>query len=180
MAISPAFPSILWPSLLMLLVANGLTFCFIEKSRWFVIFLFLSSSSSFFFFFFFFGHTCDMWKFPGQGLNPRSSCDLCHSCGNAGSLTHCAGPGIIPTPLQRQCWILNLLHCGSSVSASYPVHSLISWMSGLHITTSISSLFFCSLALYNGLFLAPASPELPIPFSNCWWVAFILGYTVTP
>ena len=32
----------------------------------------------FFFFFFFFGHTCSMWKFLGQGLNP------CHSSDNIG------------------------------------------------------------------------------------------------
>ena len=35
------------------------------------------------------GHTCSMWKFLGQGWNPRCSCDLRHSCGNAGSLTCC-------------------------------------------------------------------------------------------
>ena len=31
---------------------------------------------------FFFGCICDMWKFPGQGLN------RCHSSDNTGSLTH--------------------------------------------------------------------------------------------
>ena len=63
----------------------------------------------------FFGCTRGIWKFPGQGLNPSHSCDLCHSWGNAGSLTHCARPGIKPLPqqrpksLQRQHHILNLL-----------------------------------------------------------------------
>ena len=28
-------------------------------------------------------------KDPGQGFNTHCSCNLCHSCGNAGSLTHC-------------------------------------------------------------------------------------------
>lgn len=47
-------------------------------------------------FFFFFSCTHGMCKFPGQGLNRSQSCDLHHSYGNAGSLTHCAGPGIEP------------------------------------------------------------------------------------
>ena len=33
--------------------------------------------------FVFYGHTCGIWKFPGQGLNPSHSWDLCRSCGNA-------------------------------------------------------------------------------------------------
>ena len=40
------------------------------------------------------GCTHDMWKFPGQGLNPS------HSCNNGGSLTHYLGPRIEPEPLQ--------------------------------------------------------------------------------
>ena len=28
----------------------------------------------------------------GQGSNPSCSCDPCHSCGKARSLTHCTGP----------------------------------------------------------------------------------------
>ena len=36
---------------------------------------------------FFLGHTCGIWKFPGQGLNPSCSCDLCCSCSNARSFT---------------------------------------------------------------------------------------------
>ena len=54
------------------------------------------SSLQFFgvFLFFFFRHTYDIWKFPGQGSNPRHICNLCHSCGNSGSLTNCARLGI--------------------------------------------------------------------------------------
>ena len=33
---------------------------------------------------------------PGQGSDPSYSCNLSHSCGNAGSLTHCAGLGMEP------------------------------------------------------------------------------------
>ena len=66
--------------------------------------------------FFSFGHTHGIWKFPGQEWNPSHSCDLCHSCSNAKSLTHCARPGIEPTPPQIQHWILNLLgHSGNSL-----------------------------------------------------------------
>ena len=36
----------------------------------------------YFLFFFFNGHTCGIWKFPGQGLN-LLSCNLHCSCGNA-------------------------------------------------------------------------------------------------
>ena len=75
------------------------------------------------FFFFFFGHTHGIWKFPGQGSNPSLHFNLCHGCGNARSLTHCAGPRIKPEPqqqlepLQRRQWILNpRCHCGNAGS----------------------------------------------------------------
>ena len=51
------------------------------------------------FFFFFFGCTHSMWKFPGQDLNPSRSCNLCHCCGNARSLTHCATVGTPQHPV---------------------------------------------------------------------------------
>ena len=46
------------------------------------------------------GCTYNTWKFLGQGLIPSRSCDLCHSCGNAGPFNHCVGSGIKPKPLQ--------------------------------------------------------------------------------
>ena len=33
-------------------------------------------------------------EFPVQGSDLSHSCNLSHCCGNAGSLTHCSGPGI--------------------------------------------------------------------------------------
>ena len=48
------------------------------------------------FFFFFFGHTFSIWKFLGQGWNMSRSCNLDHSCSNAGSLTHWASAGTPP------------------------------------------------------------------------------------
>ena len=63
-----------------------------------------------------------IWRFLGQGLNLSYICDLCHSCGNARSLTHGTGPRTKPAPqqesepLQRQHQILNLLcHSGNSL-----------------------------------------------------------------
>ena len=44
------------------------------------------------------GHTV----FLGRGSDPRHSFDLSHSCDNAGSLTHCAGPGIEPASQRSQ------------------------------------------------------------------------------
>ena len=40
--------------------------------------------------FFFFSFLATPWhmEFPGQGSDLSHSCDLCHSCSNAGSLTH--------------------------------------------------------------------------------------------
>ena len=35
-------------------------------------------------------------ELPGQGSELSRNCDPSHSCGNARSLTHCAGPGIKP------------------------------------------------------------------------------------
>lgn len=59
------------------------------------------------YFYFFHGCTCGRWKFPDLGSNVSHSCDLCHSCGNTKSLTHCTGPGSIPKLPQRQHQIPN-------------------------------------------------------------------------
>ena len=72
--------------------------------------------------FLFFGCTHGIRKFPSQGSNLSCSCDLCHSCTNARSLTHCTRPGIKPELqqqpelLQRNCRIFNpLCHNGNSL-----------------------------------------------------------------
>ena len=39
-------------------------------------------------------------SFWARRSNPRHSCNLCHSCSSAGSLTHCTGLEIEPLPLQ--------------------------------------------------------------------------------
>ena len=43
----------------------------------------------------FFGCICGICKFLGQGLNPSRSCNLHHSCSNAGSLTHSGNSNLI-------------------------------------------------------------------------------------
>ena len=53
----------------------------------------LSGNTERFFFFFFFASPAHE-KFSGEGSNPNCACNLCHSCGNTRSLTHCARPGI--------------------------------------------------------------------------------------
>ena len=67
------------------------------------LFLFL-----FFVFFFLFQHTVS-YGVPGQGSNPSHSCNLCCSCGNTRSLTHCSMPGIEP---------LSPKHCRSCCSTA--------------------------------------------------------------
>ena len=39
------------------------------------------------------GATRGIWKIPSLGFGPSHSCDLCHSCRDAGSLTHCTTVG---------------------------------------------------------------------------------------
>ena len=73
------------------------------KFSWLVIFILQHLNI----FSFLLGCTHSIWKLLGWGLNPSYSCDLCHSCSNAGSLTHCAGSGIKPALPQRQWWIIN-------------------------------------------------------------------------
>ena len=77
--------------------------------------------------------------FPGQGSDPSCSWDLCCSCSNAGSLTHCAGLGIKPASqgLQRSCQShcatggnLSLLQKqGYSIRLPPPVHQPYMWSS---------------------------------------------------
>ena len=50
----------------------------------------------FFLFFFSFLAAPRHMELPGQGSDPSHSHNQSHSCGNTGSFTHCAGPGIEP------------------------------------------------------------------------------------
>ena len=54
-----------------------------------------------FLYLFFFGHLKHM-EFSVQGSDPSRSCKLSHSCGSAGSLTHCVGLGIKPVSQHSQ------------------------------------------------------------------------------
>ena len=69
---------------------------------------------------FFFWLPCGIRSALGQGSDLSHSCNLCHSCSNTGSLTHCSGPGTEPagccqscctimrTPSKRFCFICGM------------------------------------------------------------------------
>ena len=56
---------------------------------------------SFFFFPFLFWLSCSLMEFLGQGTHLSQNFDLCHSCNNTASLTHCAGLEIKPASCCR-------------------------------------------------------------------------------
>lgn len=68
------------------------------------------SELSFLLFFFSVPPSSDIWKFLGQGSNPSCSCDLCHSCSDARSLTQLchSGNALIFFPSYSQFQILPL------------------------------------------------------------------------
>ena len=90
----------------------------------------------------FYGCTCCIWKFPGEGLNVKHSCDLHYICRNTGSfttlwwardwictsaattataavfLTHCAKVGIL------SCWIFMIMSAfKSDFTCHFPTKS---------------------------------------------------------
>ena len=69
-----------------------------------------------FFFFFFFGLPAWHMGFPSQGSDLSHKCDRSRSCGNAGSLTHCAGLGIEPVSQHSRGPTIPLHHSRSSWS----------------------------------------------------------------
>ena len=77
-----------------------------DSSYYIIIFVFkivlaIASSCRFnYYYYYYFLPHCGIWKFPDQGRNLSCTCDLCHSYGNAGSITHCVGLGIKPAPQQ--------------------------------------------------------------------------------
>ena len=130
-----------------------------------------TNTCQFFSFLFLNGHTHGIWKFPGQGLNPS------HGYGNARSLTHCAKPGIKPTPqqqqepLQRQRWILDPLHHSGNSFFHFYFSCLDGHTAVAHchfdvhtITDASAPLFLRLLALSSFVkFLLPTFP-LGCPF----------------
>ena len=85
-------------------------------SLWMAVYI-IWSFYFFFLSFFFFGHPRGIWIFPDQGISNLSwNWDLRYSCSNAGSLTHCSGPGVSPAPPTETSGIINLLrHRGNSL-----------------------------------------------------------------
>ena len=118
--------------------------CSIRSIPFEFLFFYIFSFFSFFFFFFAFeGHTCGIWKFPGEGSNRSCSCWSTlqpQQCGiqatsvtyttvhcNAGFLIHRVRPGIGPTfsrilvrfvtaePQRELC----LLNCLKAIPATF-------------------------------------------------------------
>ena len=59
-------------------------------------------------------------ELPGQGSDPSHSCDLHCNCGNAGSLTHYARPGIEPASQSlRDTPPIPLCHSRNSLSSVF-------------------------------------------------------------
>ena len=104
------------------------SFSFFLSPFFFPFFLFLSLS---FFFFYFYGCTHGTWKFLGQELNPRHSCDLRHSCSNDRSFNPLFQGQILNlhlhTNLSYCSWILNpLCHGRNYQSLFLNLHFFIS------------------------------------------------------
>ena len=58
-------------------------------------------------------------EFPGQGSDLSYSCNLSQSCGNVGSLAHCAGPGIEPASQYSQMLLILLCHSKNSQGRNF-------------------------------------------------------------
>ena len=69
--------------------------------------------SFFLFFFFSFSSAPQLMEFLDQGSDPSHSCNLCHSYGNARSLTHCAEPGNL-CPSAAETLTIPLCYSGNS------------------------------------------------------------------
>ena len=141
--------------------------------------LFLCGGKAFFFFFFFFayGHTHDMWKFLGQGLNLSCSYNLCHSCSNARFLTHSVlDQRWTPTSTATQATAVgSLTYC---TTAGTPTRLIFGFVTGEQESPfkSRNSVYVCypDLTLNWGFFHpCPVSSvhtrtEIPSPSSPCF------------
>ena len=92
---------------------------------------------SVFWFFVFPSRACGIWKFPDQRSNLICSCYLCYSCGNAGSLTHCATAG---TPA---FWVFDSSHANEG-------EVMFQYGFDLHFLNDSDAehLFICSVAIH--------------------------------
>ena len=95
-------------------------------------------------------------------MNPSHSCNLCHICGSAGSLTHCAGPEIKPEPPQRQLNILNPL--------SHSENSLFSTLLWIFCCFMYTDLMLYFLGPAFRTLTATGNNALPCPYR--WQVAW--------
>ena len=110
-----------------------------------------------------------MWKFPSQGSNSSRCCDLCHSCGNAGPITHSTRLGIKPVLPRRQRRIISLLcHSGNSCLRFFMNQHLCFYLQ-LYMSLARYLDHCLYLFLYLGLYLDPYMGLFP-----CVWVPISL------
>ena len=92
---------------------------------------------------FFFSFSVNLWHmdFPGQESDPSCSCDLCHSCGKAWSLTPAMDWRLNLCPSTPVTLPILLCHSGNSQGHCYYLES----MKGLQGVLSILQMFskFC-------------------------------------
>ena len=69
------------------------------------------------FFFFFFGHTCSMWKFPGQRLNPCHSSHPSCCSDNARYLAYCTSRELLSWILKKELVLQRIEDSGKSILA---------------------------------------------------------------
>ena len=88
-----------------------------------------------FFFFSFYGHTCGIWKFPGQVSNPSHSCALWSRCSNTRSsnLLHRARHQTYTSATAQATAVRSLTHCATEGT---PLNHFF-----------LYSFFFCSIYL---------------------------------
>ena len=128
-------------------------------------------------FFFFFSHTCSIWKFLSQGLNPSQSCDLHHCFSHTRYLTNCTRLGINLVPPQGQAGsfthyaivatplILFLqLHLSSFLSTTY-------WRDCL-FSIAYSCLFCYRLVDHRCMGIFPGFLSCSIDLYFCFWCQY--------
>ena len=129
----------------------------------------------------------------GSGSNPSWSCNLCDSCGNPRSLTHCARPRIETVQLQRQCQIPNAQHNGKNsilllflfflfsflfffcffraAPVAYGSPQTRGWIAAMATSQRHSHSNARSLTHWGRPGIEPASSQIPVGFvtTEPWW-----------
>ena len=112
-------------------------------------------------FFFGRGGSLRLMEFPGQGSDPSHRGNISHSCGNARSLTQCAGPGTKPATQRSQDAAHPIVPQGSSKSCNPYLLSKSIAPSG------------ASQNPVSCLHLLPSKHCLSLVFLNCYYLYYL-------